>query len=190
MYETPAEYEDAVEVFDAKTVAEICQFRVRVWSAIGHLVEGAFAADGWRDPIDAVCRHWIIRRGDGRLVAAGRLSLHERLEQVHQAQEYLRYGVVANGTVAAPDRVVVCPSAQNEGLGRQILDVQDQASRQSGAVLAVRQASPSMVRLLKHRGWQILGRASADPRFKGVDFYVAVLRITPSLDARSRVEAA
>ena len=37
---------------------------------------------------------------------------------------------------------------------------------------AVRQASPTMVRLLLRRGWQVVGPASDDPRFPGISFQV------------------
>ena len=162
------------ETCDPQEIAEICWFRARVWRAIGQLADGIFAPEGWRDPIDRHCRHWLIRSADGQIVAAGRLSLHATLDEVHQSEEYQRYGLRLEGPIAAPDRVVVCPSAQGSGLGRLILDVQDEAAQQCGARHAVRQASPSMVRLLRHRGWEILGPASPDERFPGVQFSVAV----------------
>jgi hypothetical protein len=73
---------------------------------------------------------------------------------------------------------VVCPSAQGFGLARLILDVQEEAARLSGARFAVRQASPRMVKLLRQRGWEILGPASEDARFPQVAFQVAILRLT------------
>jgi hypothetical protein len=169
-----AGFTPAIEVHEPEVVEEICQFRARVWMESAGAADDAFGPAGWRDPIDSHCRHWMIRAAGGLLVAAGRLSIHETLQGVHQREEYLRYGVACNGPVAAPDRVVVCPSAQGCGLGREILDVQDHAAREMGALRAVRQASPGMVRLLRHRGWKILGPASPDARFPGVEFQVAV----------------
>ena len=136
-----------------------------MWKACGKLRDDAFGEDGWRDPIDSDCQHWVIRTDDGALVAAGRLSIHESLGRVHQAEEYRRYGLDLPGPVASPDRVVVCPSMQGRGLGWRILDVKDQAAIQQGVQHAVRQASPGMVRLLRKRGWIVLGPASADSRF-------------------------
>ena len=161
------------EVFDTSVVREICRFRARVWRQIGQLAENAFSPEGWYDPIDSDCRHWVIRDGRGKIVAAGRLSVHPSLDEVHQADEYRRYGLDLPGPIAAPDRVVVCPSTQGCGLGRQILDVQDHAARMAGARHAVRQASPRLIQLLQHRGWQIHGPASPDERFPGVEFQVA-----------------
>jgi GNAT superfamily N-acetyltransferase len=162
------------EISDPLILSEICRFRARVWHQIGQLTENAFSEEGWRDPIDSDCQHWIIRDSQSQIVASGRLSIHGSLEDVHQATEYMRFGLKLSGPVAAPDRVVVCPSAQGCGLGRQILDVQDHTAQLRGARHAVRQASSGMVRLLQHRGWQILGPASSDDRFPGVVFRVAV----------------
>ena len=171
-------YLEPSSVDDEATIAEICKFRATVWEQTGQLVPNGFSEQGWRDPIDASCMHWIIRDISRRLVAAGRLSLHERLDQVHESHEYVKYGFAASGCVAAPDRVVVCPSAQGRGLGRQILDLQDQAAIAAGATCAVRQASPGMVKLIQRRGWHVLGPASPDERFPGVEFCVAIKRFS------------
>jgi len=164
-----------LETSDPKMIDEICRFRAQVWKQTGHFAPDAFPNGCWRDPIDSEARHWLTRLISGRLVAAGRLSIHETLDDVHQAEEYKRYGVDAPGPIAAPDRVVVCPSVQGRGMGRQILDVQDEAMRVAGARYAVRQASHQMIRLLEHRGWQLLGPASPDERFPGAEFMVAIL---------------
>ena len=170
------------EVRDADSIAEICLFRARVWSATGALAPDAFSSTtGWRDPLDAVCRHWVVWDDQRNLVAAGRLSVHDSLDDVHESHEYKQYGVASTGPVAAPDRVVVSPQIQRAGLGRQILDVQDLAARETGAVIAVRQASPAMTRLLVCRGWRILGPASADVRFPTVTFQVAVKHFSDEL---------
>lgn len=171
----PRVFVGPTEVTDAPTLEEIYRLRARVWRQMGLARDGAFPNGMWCDPLDANCRHWIVIAPDGSVAAAGRISIHKTLSDVHQAEEYLRYSLDPTGPVAAPDRVVVCPSFQGQGLGRRILDVQDAAAREGGARIAVRQASPDMVRLLRHRGWRLLGPASPDPRFPGVAFTVVVL---------------
>lgn len=163
------------EVADPQVISEICRFRARVWRETGKLKNDAFGVEGWRDPIDNHCQHWVIRNTTGGLVAAGRLSVHENLDNVHQSEEYRMFGLDLAGRVASPDRVVVCPSMQGCGLGRMILDAQDNAAIGQGAQHAVRQASSGMVRLLRNRGWRICGPASADSRFPGETFQVAVV---------------
>ncbi len=167
---------EPVEISDPYTIAQICRFRARVWKASGKLRADAFGDEGWRDPIDSRCRHWVIRNTDHVIVAAGRLSMHDTLDDVHQSEEYRQYGLDVAGPIASPDRVVVCPSMQGGGLGWQILNAQDEAAFEQGATYAVRQASPGMVQLLRHRGWEIMGPASDDPRFPGEKFQVAVYR--------------
>ena len=159
------------EFRDGENIVEICFFRAPVWSATGVLTPGAFSSTtGWRDPLDAVCRHWVVRVDLRNLVAAGRLSIHDSLHDVHESREYEQSGVTSTGPVAAPDRFVVLPQIQRAGFGRQILDVQDRAAHEVGAVIAVRQAPSTMTRLLVRRGWQILGPASDDGGFPGSHF--------------------
>jgi GNAT superfamily N-acetyltransferase len=164
-----------IEVVDPGALEEIYAFRAAVWQSAGGLAPGAFPAGHWRDAHDAAAMHWVVRGTDDRLLAAARLTLHPTLEEVPEAEEYLRYGLRLSGPIAAPARVVVCPSVQRLGLGRRLLDVQDRAARRSAARYAVRQASPAMIRLLRPRGWVVVGPARLDPRFPGVPFEVAVL---------------
>ena len=160
-----------VEVTDAATLEAISRLRVVVWRETGSLAPGAFPDGVWWDPIDAHARHWVFRR-DGEVVAAGRLSIHPRLEEVWQAEEYLAAELDLEGPVAAPDRVVVARSAQGRGLASRLVEVQDAAAVEAGARHAVRQASPAMQRLVGERGWRGVGPASIDPRFPGVPFQI------------------
>jgi len=171
-------YSDPLEVADAETIDEICRLRAQVWETTGQAAAAAFPDGGWRDPYDSDCAHWIIRGGRQRLVAAARVTVHDRLEDVPEAEEYLRYGLRLPGPIASPARVVVLGEARGAGLARRLLDAQDAFARRVGARHAVRQASPAMVRLLAHRAWRVLGPATPDPRFTGVRFQVAVLDLS------------
>ena len=177
--DTPAQetlrgFSDPLEVSDPQILDEIYALRARVWRATGGVSLEAFAGS-WSDGDDLHAAHWVICDGRGQVVAAARLTIHNTLAEVPEAEEYLRYGLDRAGPVAAPARIVVSPSAQGHGLGRRLLDAQDQAARRLGARSAVRQASPAMVRLLVNRGWRIVGPARTDPRFPGVEFQVALL---------------
>lgn len=162
-----------MEVRDSPTIDEICRFRARVWTATPGASQHAFPSGEWRDDIDSWARHWIGRSPAGELVAAARLAIFDRLEHLSEAPEYLNYGLQADGQIAAPDRVVVAPAEQGQGWAGLLLDAQHAASSDSGAVCALRQASPRMARLLERRGWQMLGPASIDPRFPQTQFTVA-----------------
>lgn len=162
-----------IETRDPAVIEQICRLRVEVWREAGHDVEVAFPDGVWRDEWDAVSRHWVVYAGT-KVVAAARWCVHVQLRDVPEADQYLRYGLKLAGPIAAPSRVVVARAWQHRGLARTFLDLQDEASRTAGVRYAVRQASPAMVRLLVHRGWQIIGAAEPDPRFPGVRFQIAI----------------
>lgn len=168
-------YSEPLAASDPETIEAIGRLRAEVWTATGKSAEDAFPEGRWLDPHDFEGPHWIVRDRRGRLVAAARVTVHPRLEDVPEAEEYLRYGLDLPGPVASPARVVVSPEARGHGLARKLLDAQDAFAASVGARHAVRQASPAMVRLLVHRSWRILGLATRDPRFPGVEFQVAVL---------------
>ncbi|MCA9174206.1 MAG: GNAT family N-acetyltransferase [Planctomycetales bacterium] len=159
------------EVSDEESLRRICRLRAEVWTG-----SGALLPDSWRDELDEGARHWAVWDASGQLVAAARLTLHESLNTLCEAEEYLRYAELLTpleGRIAAPDRVVVAPFARNRGLADCLLELQEQAAQAEGARLAVRQASPAMCRLLVRRGWQLLGPATSDPRFPQTRFTVA-----------------
>ena len=176
MLTTQIEPYHVVQTSNPDVITEICRFRVSVWREEHQLAYGAFPAGEWRDECDDSALHWLLRDSRQRLAAAGRLTMHDSLAEVDQCHEYSRFELDLAGPVAAPDRVVVARFARGHGLGRQLLDLQDAAAHARGAAYAVRQASPRMAQLLANRGWEVLGPASADPRFPDVDFLATLKR--------------
>ena len=166
-------------VADPPTLEAIYRLRAAVWRETGDIAQAAFADGGWSDEHDPASIHWVVRDGAGELVAAARLSVHERLADVPEAAEYVAAGLVLEGRIASPARVVVAAAARRHGLAWQLLDAQDAAAREAGCAFAVRQSSPAMSRLLRRRGWQDAGLAGRDERFPGVRFEVMVLKLEP-----------
>ena len=169
-------------VSDSESLAQIFRFREQVWRATGGISADAFANGSWEDEWDAEGTHWVIRDEDIQIVASARLTVHENIRAVPEAEEYLRYGYLPSGRIASPARVVVSPECQGRGLGKRLLAVQDEHALASGAAHAVRQASPAMIRLLVPRGWRVLGPARSDPRFPGVEFQVATLDLQQAFE--------
>ena len=165
-------------VTDAPTLEAIYRLRATVWRETGDVAQAAFADGRWSDEHDPTGLHWVIRDGDA-LVAAARLSVHETLADVPEAEEYAAAGLRLEGRIAAPARVVVAAAARRHGLAAQLLDAQDAAARAAGCAYAVRQSSPAMSRLLARRGWRDVGPAGLDERFPGVRFEVMVLKVGP-----------
>lgn len=162
---------------DASTLDAIYRLRAAVWRETGDLAQAAFGDGRWSDEHDPASLHWVVRDGAGELVAAARLSVHERLADVPEAEEYTAAGLRLDGRIAAPARVVVAAAARRRGLAEQLLDEQDEAARAAGCAFAVRQSSPAMTRLLRRRGWRDAGPAGRDERFPGVRFEVMVLEL-------------
>jgi GNAT superfamily N-acetyltransferase len=165
-------------VADPPTLEAIYRLRAAVWRETGDIAQAAFGDGRWSDEYDPAAMHWVIRDGEA-LVAAARLSVHERLADVPEAAEYAAAGLRLEGRIAAPARVVVAAAARRHGLAGQLLDAQDAAARAAGCAYAVRQASPAMSRLLVRRGWRDVGPAGRDERFPGVRFEVMVLEVAP-----------
>jgi len=166
-------------VTDAPTLEAIYHLRATVWRETGDIAQAAFGDGGWSDEHDATSTHWVVRGADGELVAAARLSVHERLADVPEAEEYTAVGLDLEGRIASPARVVVAAAARRHGLASQLLDAQDAGARAAGCAFAVRQSSPAMSRLLERRGWRDAGAAGRDERFPGVRFRVMVLELEP-----------
>ena len=165
-------------VTDAPTLEAIYRLRAAVWRETGDIAQAAFGDGRWSDEHDPASTHWVIRDADD-IVAAARLSVHARLADVPEADEYAAAGLRLEGCIAAPARVVVAASARRHGLAEQLLDAQDEAARSAGCAFAVRQSSPAMSRLLQRRGWRGVGPAGRDVRFPGVCFEVMVLELSP-----------
>ena len=167
------------QVTDAPTLEAIYRLRATVWRETGDVAQAAFADGRWSDEHDPAALHWVIRDAANELVAAARLSVHDALADVPEAEEYAAAGLQLEGRIAAPARVVVAAAARRHGLAAQLLDAQDAAARAAGCAYAVRQSSPAMSRLLARRGWRDMGPAGLDERFPGVRFEVMVLELEP-----------
>jgi len=171
--------EFAVVECTPERLGELFEFRARVWIEEG-ADPAAFADGSWPDGPGVRRTHWVVL-DDDRIVAAASLSLHATLAEVEEAEAYSAVPTPTAGVIAAPARVVVDAAHRGGGIATALLDQQDDAAREAGAVLAVRQASPAMKRLLERRGWRDHGPGLADPRFPGVQFTVMSLVLPGAL---------
>lgn len=149
---------------------ELYAFRARVWTAEG-AAPTAFPQGVWYDPLDDTRLHWVVI-DEGRIVAGASLGFHDSLAEVEEAEAYTSVPTPPPGIVASPVRVVVDAAYRSRGLASRLLTTQDETSRDAGAVISVRQASPAMARLLTRLGWRDHGPAPADPRFPNTTFDV------------------
>ena len=151
----------------------IYRLRAAVWRETADVDLAAFRDGGWSDEYDPASTHWVVRDAD-ELVAAARLSVHERLTEVPEAEEYAAAGLRLEGRIAAPARVVVAVAARRRGLAWQLAEAQYAAACAAGCSFSVCLSSPAMSRMLERRGYRDAGPAGPDERFPGVCFRVMV----------------
>ena len=162
-------------ITDAPTLEAIYRLRVAVWREAGAIAEAAFPDGRWCDEEDGAAIHWAIRAGDD-LVAAARLSVHEQLADVPDADEYAAVGLRLEGRIAVPARFVAA-RACGHGLTALLRETWIEVARAAGSQYAVCQASPGMRRIARRRGWHEAGPARPDDRFPGVKFVIMVLEL-------------
>lgn len=169
----PSTAEVLIAQCDPSRLEELYALRARVWIGEG-ADPAAFPGGRWSDAHDPQRLHWVGLH-QGRIVAGASLGIHASLDEVDEADAYRSAVRPPTGRIAAPARVVVDAAWRGSGIAQALLDRQEAAARAAGAVLAVRQASPAMRRLLERRGWREHGPGPADPRFPGVLFTVMSL---------------
>jgi len=163
---------------DPSRLAELFALRARVWIEDG-ADPSAFPDGTWSDATEAHRIHWVVL-DDGRVVAGASMSFHSSLAELEEPEAYAAVPTPPPGIIAAPARVVVDSAFRGQGIAAALLDCQDQAAREAGAVLAARQASPAMRRILERRGWRDHGPGPSDPRFPGTCFTVMSLAFEES----------
>jgi len=164
---------------DPDRLTELFELRARVWIAEG-ADPSAFPDGAWSDAADAHRIHWVVLDRE-RIVAAASTCFHSTLAEVEEPEAYLSIPTPPPGIIAVPARVVVDGAYRGRGIAESLLNRQDQAARDAGAGLAVRQASPAMKRILERRGWRDHGPAPADPRFPTTQFCVMSLLLEGAL---------
>ncbi len=170
-----------VEVSDPETLARIGRLRFEAWHAKGLIVPDAFPGGVWRDPLDAIARHFVIEV-DGRLAASMRYAQFDRMDDMPEAAHYRKMGLDLDGPVGLPERLFVAPGLRHLRLPERMADKILETAHASGARWLVTEATPPMVAMLLARGRQHIGPAAHDPRFPTVDFQ---LMLTDVRRARS-----
>jgi phenylacetate-CoA ligase len=165
-----------IEVTDRNLIDAICRFRVEVWSATGRLAPGAFPDGTWRDEWDDRCRHLVVMQGD-RIVAAARWGVYRSLSEAPEADQYKEMQLELDGPIAVVERVVVSTAVSHLGLSVALLNAIQEKLRADGVKYEIGQVSPSMLRLMRRRGREILGPAAPDPRFPGLEFRLVLHRL-------------
>src|SRR5207245_876274 len=119
-----------IDPHDRPLLEKIGRLRVRAWAKFVPAV--AAKTDCWLDKFELAARHWVIYH-DGEPVAAARMSVHQQLEGVPDAEVYK--GVFAEklpAPIASFNRLVVHPEFRGRGLPTALDLVRIQAASASG----------------------------------------------------------
>jgi len=139
---------------DASELDEVYRLRATVWRAAGFSVA---TGDRWQDAHD-VHAHHVIAVADHEIVAAARICLHGRLDELPDAHVYA--GLSTNGPVAALNRLVAQPRVRGLGVSRRLDESRLQWAKAAGVetVVANVVASTGMsrVRSLEEQGFRRL----------------------------------
>lgn len=141
---------------DSRMLEEIGKLRVRAWVTEVPEASGLVV---WLDDLDKRARHWVIHK-DGRLVAAGRLSVHHTLKDLPDA-ECIAEGVLEllPAPIASLNRLVVDPAFRGLGLARRlhVALVRVAVELRCRSVVAVTSSGQRMIDLLQSDGFRIVG---------------------------------
>lgn len=148
------------EVTSAADLRRIAEFRTEAWMLDGlvrpeQLVDGVFPIEE-----DAQCRHWIIEE-QGRIVAAGRLSVYQALADNFGARHWKNFIQDVPLPFGYLSRLVVHPKARRHGLARVMDECRISAARRLGlpAILGV----PLMGREVKMAELGFVSVATEEP---------------------------
>jgi polyketide synthase PksL len=173
----PAEPHVPVEIdpHDRTLLERIGRLRVLAWSTV--MPDATRRTACWLDEFDPVARHWCIFH-DSKPVAAARISVHQRLEEVPDALIY--EGVFATppaSPVASFNRLVVHPEHRGGGLSRKLDDVRLKAAISLGcrSIIVVSNVGSSRLGQLRGLGFRTIGTAGPYPQHHFLDESGAVL---------------
>jgi GNAT superfamily N-acetyltransferase len=149
----PAAYEGPTEVTDPDALEEVFRFRAAVWADEAWLSKHQNMSR-IADRHEGDARHWVVRQR-GQLVAAARLSFHERIEDVPDYEFFpTRLPITIPPPIASMNRLVVHPAHRYQGIATNLDRCRIQAAKQSGANAILVQCPPYRVQRLCQLGFK------------------------------------
>lgn len=145
-----------VEVTDSELLRQVLALRVLAWRSFINIDSELHE---WTDNYDVTGRHWAIMDGD-RVVAAGRLSIHERLGDVPDCEVYVPVLTMPlSHPIASMNRLVVHPEYRGRGLSDQLDEIRISTAESSGCTCVIGHTHAGDKRLaqLVRKGFQSLG---------------------------------
>lgn len=150
-------------------IQRIAHFRYQVWSELSMIDESLFPGQACLEEIDQLATHLVVMDED-RLVGAARYTQYTDINSTHLGLYYEDSGITPEGVAGVPERVVVDPDVQREGIGLALADAIASLIVERGASFSISECSPEAANMVRKRGGASLGMAPIDPRFPGVRF--------------------
>lgn len=143
---------------DGAAMEQIYRLRARAWRARN---AGFPDIERWVDERDEHSLHWCIVDGDGVVVAAARLSIHPRFDEIPDADIYPPALASLPGPIGSINRLVVCPDHGGVGLSRVLDEARLAAASKAGCrfVVGAARAGAKRLRSLEELGFRALSRA-------------------------------
>src|SRR5262245_39988418 len=142
------------------------------------------------DPFDKIARHWAAFV-DGQLVGAARLSVHDRLEEVPEAECLLSvFASPPPRPIGFLSRLVVAPEYRRRGVGRHLDEIRICAAEQSGCRsllgLVFDASGEARVAQLTVQGFTVRGRGKKDthPKFSALPAPVVLERLLSAAEKK------
>ncbi len=137
--------------------------RLRVW-AWATVIERATELESWVDAFDLEARHWVVYQGSD-LVAAARMTIHQSLDDVPDAESYSgMFQEPPPAPIASLNRLVVHPSARRLGLSKALDVARLETAERLGCRSALLSTASGPNRVRQVQGWGF-ERVGYGPRF-------------------------
>jgi GNAT superfamily N-acetyltransferase len=152
-------------VSDAKVLAEIGKLRIAAWRETPFFSGSLFLGDSWTDAHDDHAIHWAAYDEAG-LVAAARLCVHRRLEEIPDYATFPKDRGIRAATdlpVASMNRLAVLPRARKSGLSMLLDLARIEKANELSAKSILLKPVPVKVKALQELGFRIITDHVIDP---------------------------
>lgn len=162
---------------DTSRLPEIYNLRLNVWEHSGksEFVNRKLYPNGWYDDLDESAFHWIVVKGENKIIASARLNLFNSLEEFPYYQAVKNLSLPEIMPFAFFSRLVVHPQYRQNGLSRQLFTARtlfcaEREIRWSQVFIN----NPGIIRQFEKSGYQNIGQAgvsyhpSSDPHLVNV----------------------
>ena len=140
-------------------LASVYRLRVLCWRTQLNIAQ---TIDIWQDGFDHCARHWVVRKG-GAIIASARLTAHENINELPDAQLINLYSRSWEGPFASMNRCVVHPEHRGNGVALMLDVARINAARNAGCrTVFVIAATPARSAALRALNFTFLGAAPPD----------------------------